>query len=351
VAVSGDGNVIYVGGITTRLWKSTNRGASWTALSGGTLPASAITITGCATNSDGTRVAISYNTSGIHISNNSGSTFALSQASSNCPATSQYSQIAMTADGNKIAAVCDYLNSKVFISTNGGTSWSATTATTPRFYKDIKCSADGSILIATVDSTYPPIISKDWGATWSNLTGIGLGYSSGLSINSNGSVILIGQTSSTANLYYSLNRGVSFSQASGLNTGLISIATINSNSTVVLLGADGRQLQVIPFSLVIEQASFSSLTVNSTPSYRGQVTITATIASAGGDGKVTFTANGKRIPGCIKVSTTALVATCTWKPAVRGSVTLSATSYPIDGTFLSTTSSIPIGVTGRTGLR
>jgi hypothetical protein len=32
-------------------------------------------------------------------------------------------------------------------------------------------------------------------------------------------------------------------------------------------------------------------------------------------------------------------------------VTLSATSYPIDGTFLSTTSSIPIGVTGRTGLR
>jgi hypothetical protein len=58
--------------------------------------------------------------------------------------------------------------------------------------------------------------------------------------------------------------------------------------------------------------------------------------------KLRFFANGKRIPNCISKNTTggygAATATCLWKPALRGNVTITALVTPTDVTFSSQTS-------------
>ena len=77
----------------------------------------------------------------------------------------------------------------------------------------------------------------------------------------------------------------------------------------------------IPVSLV-----FNSLTIGANASYRTPVTITANVSAAA---KVTFRARNMIIPGCKNKPTSAsspFVATCTWKPSIRGSTTVTATA-------------------------
>lgn len=351
VAVSGDGNVIYVGGYTTRMYKSIDKGQTWNPLSGGSLSASTATFGACATNSDGTKVAVSINGTGILISNNTGATFSLSQSNSICTASYEVIGLTMTSDGNKLAGICSASNTPVITSSNGGTSWTSTTVTTTRFWKEIKSSADGSILIASVGDTFAPKISTDWGASWSAISGVGVNVAYAVSISSTGSLILIGQTGSSGAMYYSVNRGASFTQVPGASTGSYSFAAISGDTSDLIFGVDGRQLQTMTVSLVITQSAFSSITLSAPAAYRTQVSITATLGTVGADGKVTFYANGKKIPGCIKVNSTSLVATCNWKPGFRGSVTITASINPLDGTILPGTGILPTTVGRRSGLR
>lgn len=75
-------------------------------------------------------------------------------------------------------------------------------------------------------------------------------------------------------------------------------------------------------------------------------------ASASDDGTVTFYANGKKIAGCISLRTQIGVATCTWKPTVQGSVTLSALLIPTNSAVDAVKSAgVNVGVVRRTGLR
>ena len=85
-------------------------------------------------------------------------------------------------------------------------------------------------------------------------------------------------------------------------------------------------------------ASSISLSGNQTASFRQAVTITATLGVAGTNGKVTFFANSKRIPGCIGKQSNALSATCSWRPSQRGAVTITAALTPTDTGYASSTS-------------
>jgi hypothetical protein len=69
-------------------------------------------------------------------------------------------------------------------------------------------------------------------------------------------------------------------------------------------------------------------------------TVTATFSAPG---KVTFTANGKRIPNCVRINTNAtspFSATCNWKPAIQGSQRISASIVPTSGVNLPLTSAL-----------
>ncbi len=75
-------------------------------------------------------------------------------------------------------------------------------------------------------------------------------------------------------------------------------------------------------------------------------------ATASDNGAVTFFVNGKRIPGCIGVRTQSSSATCSWKPSLQGSVTLSALLVP-NNDLIETVRSAPVNVpvVRRTGRR
>lgn len=82
----------------------------------------------------------------------------------------------------------------------------------------------------------------------------------------------------------------------------------------------------------------------STVSKGAPINITATVGSPG---KITFYANGKKIPGCINRSVSISIA-CSWKPPVQGSMTVTAILLPTDTAFLRTTSSnFALAVTRR----
>jgi hypothetical protein len=73
-------------------------------------------------------------------------------------------------------------------------------------------------------------------------------------------------------------------------------------------------------------------------------------------GRVTFFANGKRIPGCISISTVtsaSITATCSYKPAARGALQLSATLAPSDTAAFRSSSSTTLSsqVAKRIGSR
>jgi hypothetical protein len=78
------------------------------------------------------------------------------------------------------------------------------------------------------------------------------------------------------------------------------------------------------------------------------VVVTATIDKAG---KVTFFADGKRIPGCFNLSASAGTKTCNWTPTVQKQVYLSAALTPTNSVYKNSSSGMVISVTRRTGTR
>jgi hypothetical protein len=118
----------------------------------------------------------------------------------------------------------------------------------------------------------------------------------------------------------------------------------------------GTQSITITVTDVVDTSSFNSLVLAgsaTTASYRTVIVITANITVAS---KVTFRVNGKILPGCKNKSTTGsspnIVATCSWKPSIRGNVSLTASAAPTGAGISSSTSTpVSIMVSGRTGAR
>jgi hypothetical protein len=79
--------------------------------------------------------------------------------------------------------------------------------------------------------------------------------------------------------------------------------------------------------------------------YRVVSILNITTASAG---KVTFFANGRRIPGCISVPAITS-ATCSYRPTTHGGITLRATVTPNSGSPYDVP--ISISAAGRTSAR
>lgn len=94
------------------------------------------------------------------------------------------------------------------------------------------------------------------------------------------------------------------------------------------------------------------LSSNSSTTTRNISVLTAT---SNAPGVITFYANGKRIAGCISIKTQVSgpnnIATCNWKPSVRGSTAITAQISPTDIFGLGTSQATSIAVAGRSGNR
>jgi hypothetical protein len=92
-----------------------------------------------------------------------------------------------------------------------------------------------------------------------------------------------------------------------------------------------------------------SLPNNTIQAYKGvKLTLTAATSQAG---KITFYADGKKIPGCISLVTSIGNKTCDWKPASRRNVTITATYTPTSILYLSAVAQINVGVSQRSTFR
>jgi hypothetical protein len=102
----------------------------------------------------------------------------------------------------------------------------------------------------------------------------------------------------------------------------------------------GHGYATITSTELISTTSSVSITGNpATTEFNKPLTVSATVSKAG---KITFTENGRRIPGCIaKIAVTS--ATCIWKPRIRGSVRVVAVLTPTDSGYL-TSASAPVNI-------
>ena len=92
-----------------------------------------------------------------------------------------------------------------------------------------------------------------------------------------------------------------------------------------------------------------SLAGGATTAPKGQaINIIASIDQAG---RVTFFIDGKRVPGCINRAASIGNISCSWKPAVQKSVTISARLTPTNSVYNASTSTMNVAVVRRSGAR
>lgn len=114
-----------------------------------------------------------------------------------------------------------------------------------------------------------------------------------------------------------------------------------SNSTMSSLASFTTSLGTTSVGI-----SFSS----ATGTFNTPITITASITGTS-TGKITFYANGKKIPNCIGKAVALSSAACAWKPIKRGTVIISASFSPSSASYLGSSITRSIPITNRTGTR
>jgi hypothetical protein len=115
----------------------------------------------------------------------------------------------------------------------------------------------------------------------------------------------------------------------------------------------GTQAITITVTDVVDTSSFNSLALGGAATFRQVVTITANVSVAS---RVTFRARNIIISGCKNRLTSGsspnIVATCSWRPSMRGAVVITANAVPT-GAGISSASATPVSVVvgNRSGAR
>lgn len=191
---------------------------------------------------------------------------------------------------------------------------------------------------------------------WSS-SGAGGGFLTGSTSNENGAAFISGGNGGTASPTYSTSGGGfggggsviqgsltryagggGFSGGGSSNTGADSLATdtgyggggssynigTNQSNSVGNLGSGYVRIELY--------LAPTTLSVSTSSNFVYGLVSTLT-ANTNVEGRVTFFARGKRIPNCINVRTSSLVATCNYKVASHNYVELTATFTPNDGSY------------------
>lgn len=124
----------------------------------------------------------------------------------------------------------------------------------------------------------------------------------------------------------------------------------HTNANASYGGAGGSGVVYLRWAKQSSVGATISLSANTRSiAYQLKVLLTATLS--GGDGKVTFYQNGKRIAGCIGIRSALQVATCSWRANFRNSVSITAVATQLAGGATAVASPTVITVLRRTSLR
>jgi Concanavalin A-like lectin/glucanases superfamily len=157
VAMSSDGTKILIGAVSPNavLYRSSNTGASWTAID----TSGARNWGSVAMSSNGSIMAAADNGGYLYISNNSGSTF----SAVGSLGIKNWTGVAISSNGTTIVAVAS--NDYIYISRNSGSTWSQVSSSTS--YSSVAISSDGTTITATIGGSYITV-SRDSGNSWNS---------------------------------------------------------------------------------------------------------------------------------------------------------------------------------------
>lgn len=209
----------------------------------------------------------------------------------------------------------------------------------------------------TADTTPPSITSLDSFSVNENSTNV-----ASITTNESATISISGGED---NIKFQLSRSSDTSAALSFVTppNFEAPSDVGGNNSYIVVvkatdGATNAGYETITVTVldILDVAVFNSLGLSggaTQATYRIAISITANLALPA---KVTFSANGKRISGCIKISTSGvspnITATCSWRPAVRGAASINATSFPVNQAFSGSSSPILIvKVGGRSSTR
>jgi hypothetical protein len=222
--------------------------------------------------------------------------------------------------------------------TNTGGSASATSAATGQIASGVTLTTPSAPIVSATSDTLKSI-SVTWSAIANASSYVLKLYSAlGTLLSTTGLTGLSGTgktitTSNFASMADSTAYKVSITAIGDGASYLDSIESTKSDVTTSARLIRSATLSLDPGELIFRQAK--------------ELRATSSVA-----GKVTFTANGKVIPGCKNraVSASATVA-CAYRPSTRGSVAISVTLEPTDNSYIGATSSANSVVINRSGRR
>jgi len=115
-------------------------------------------------------------------------------------------------------------------------------------------------------------------------------------------------------------------------------------------GYGGSGLIVIQYAANLSTSvSIAAAGSATTATYRSPILITAT--TVGNNANVKFYQNGKVIPGCQSVPSSGFQATCSFRPAQKGTIVIKAVLVAANGYLSSTSLPVTLVVTNRSGKR
>lgn len=219
-ASSADGKKLYAGSNYGKFYRSSDSGVTWTeGMSGATGR-----WMGAATTTDGTKVVLTVQNTGILISTDSGTTWTTSSAGAKA-----WTQVEMSSDGNVIAATAN--GDTVYLSTDGGASWTAQSAL-PAGYWKIGMSGDGKkILVGNAGANASVFITTNGGGTWTTAP-LGSPLVTAAEISADGSVWVVKLTSS---LQKSTDNGLTWKSFSTYGTNEISAMSLSADGSKMVI--------------------------------------------------------------------------------------------------------------------
>ena len=161
VAISADGKRLAAAGYNGNIYTSTNTGTTWTQCA---LPFN--NWVSLALTPDGRRLtAVASFDPMVYSSTNFGDSWVTNgiQTEASSPTRGYFRSIAISADGNRLALAT--IVGGIFTSTNGGSSWTGTTAPVTN-WSCVAGSADGRRLTAADALGGTVYVSNDYGANW-----------------------------------------------------------------------------------------------------------------------------------------------------------------------------------------
>jgi hypothetical protein len=200
VDCSSDGTKLAVAAYSSYLKLSTDSGASWTNVTGqGTLLWTCVYMSG-----DGGIIIAGANAGNLHISTNAGSSWTTVTSMG----TKNWRFLVGTPSASKLAAICD--TGAVYLSTDGGASWVLQSWTAFR----LAISPEGSVFVK--HNGFYIDMSEDDGATWTRVSGsLGAKLWSAIYVGTNG--VRIAGAVSNEYIYLSSDRGATWVEQTGVN--------------------------------------------------------------------------------------------------------------------------------------